>query len=134
MNETAGRAQKQWLVPLILGDIVVFLIFAYIGKSAHAHSIDPLGLFITAAPFLISWLAIGSFMGVYKPQAYESIKQSAKKTAIVWTIACLVGHTARSLTLGKGIDPVFLLITFISVMILMQIWRLGFTWMLARKR
>jgi hypothetical protein len=113
---------------LILGDILVFLIFSVIGRRSHGEATGTAILQVigTAAPFAIAWFIVSPFFGLFKRKVVVSPKQVAWRTAVAWLIAWLIGLTIRSLYL-KYFPPVtFALITLISNMFFLLIWRWPF--------
>ncbi len=119
---------------LIAGDIIVFLLFAYIGRSAHGHEITPLGVIGTASPFFLAWLAIGAVTGAFRPAAYGSVGQAAKKTLLTWIIAGPVALVARAWYLGSGFFWTFAAITIVTNAVFLLIWRIAFALAAGRTR
>lgn len=112
---------------LLLGDLFVFLLFAYVGKSSHQMEITWLGLIETAAPFILGWFVVGYFTGIFKPSAYASFGQAIIKTALTWLVAGPVGLALRAIIFQEGFDLTFAIVTMISIAIFMMVWRTIYT-------
>ncbi|MBO8162652.1 MAG: DUF3054 domain-containing protein [Brevibacillus sp.] len=120
------------LTTVILGDFIAFLLFAYIGKTAHAQTVTLLGVLETAAPFFLSWLFVGWLFGVFQPEAYRTAAAAAKKTLFVWIIAGLAGLALRSILLLRIPDWPFMVITLVTIGVLLLLWRTAYAWLARR--
>ncbi|UFJ42313.1 DUF3054 domain-containing protein [Brevibacillus humidisoli] len=121
-------------IVVILGDLLAFLLFAYIGKASHAHQITLLGIVETAAPFFLSWLFVGWLLKVFQPAAYQSVAIAAKKTLMVWLFAGIAGLALRSILLLHIPDWPFMVITMVTIAIFLLVWRTVFAWAVHRSR
>jgi hypothetical protein len=112
---------------LLLGDLFVFLLFAYVGKSSHQMEITLLSIIETAAPFILGWFVVGYFTGIFKPAAYASLGQAIIKVALTWLVAGPIGLVLRAILFQEGFDFTFVIVTMISIAIFMLVWRTIYT-------
>jgi hypothetical protein len=117
---------------LVIGDILVFLIFAAIGRRSHGET-SGLGailqIALTAAPFAIGWFLVSPWVGAYKRNLETQPKQMAVRTALAWVASWPVGMALRGIFVDHGIPPwTFALIALISNMVFLLVWRVPFAW------
>jgi hypothetical protein len=111
---------------LALGDTLVFLIFAWIGRSSHREPVGAVALPAvagTAAPFLVAWFLVAPFMGAYRPAPGTSRRTMLGRTALTWMIAGPLGLVLRAAILRRGIPLSFALITLLTNLTLLLAWR-----------
>ncbi len=133
-SDAIGGTTVGKTIVLLLGDVLIFLLFSYIGKISHSIPVTVLGLLETAAPFLLAWLLLAWPMKGYQPEAYQSVAAAAKKTLLVWLIAGFAGLALRAAYVGHIPDWTFVAITMLTVAILLLLWRLAFAWAVNRAR
>ncbi len=137
VNETVASARKgvnaqatrpQRTAILVVGDIIVFLIFAAIGRRSHSEAGNVLGIAITALPFAIAWFLVSPFVGAFKRGLEYSTGKMSLRTLLAWLAAWPVAMLFRGIFVDKGVPPwTFALITLISNTILLQAWRVPFS-------
>lgn len=117
------------LTLLIVGDIMVFLIFAILGRRSHGEATG-LSAFInvlgTAAPFAIGWFIVAPFLGLFKREISSQPKRMAWKTALAWLIGWPIALLIRSLYLRYAPPVSFALISLITNMVFLLVWRWPF--------
>ena len=116
------------LVVLVVVDIVIFLLFATLGRASHAESLPLLGIAQTAAPFLLAWLAVAPMLGAYRPALLADPLPMAIRTFTAWVAACVLGLFIRSAWLQRDIILSFALVTFGVLTVLLVGWRTAFAW------
>ncbi len=112
---------------LYLGDVLVILLFAIIGRQSHnlATGIRGAGAtLLTAAPFLVAWLLVGSFLGAFRPLAWANLRSTLRATLLAFIPAYIVGVILRTLLLGRLSPPAFYLVTAGILASMLLIWRL----------
>lgn len=112
---------RLWL--LVLGDIAMLVLFAFLGQSEHKTLTTFGGTLATAAPFIISWLLVGFLTGLYKKEHYENHRTMFRRTLPVWLLGIPGGLGLRALYLGKGIPLSFFAVAMTSTFILLFAWR-----------
>ena len=125
----AGRIGRGWL--LAAGDFVVFILFAVLGRTGHGSfspNIPFLGPLATSAPFLLAWYAIAPFLGAYNPNHYSRPRLLTLRTIVAWLFAGPAGLILRALWLERPIPPSFAAIVLLGHLVLLFLWRLGFSW------
>ena len=115
---------------LVFGDIVVFLIFAAIGRRSHGEDAGMsavLQVVTTAVPFLIGWFLVAPFIGAFRRDIMADPLKMARRTALAWLAAWPVAMLLRGLLVDHAIPPwTFWLVAFLSNTIFLQIWRLPY--------
>jgi hypothetical protein len=117
----AGR-----LALLVAGDALAFLAFAAIGRASHSEAagIDALAqIAYTAAPFAAGWFLAAPWAGAFRATLYGRPQALAARTALAWLIACPIGLVLRALLLQREIPLSFAVVTFLSVLAIMLVWR-----------
>ena len=135
-EKTSGRSNAGWqrTAILVIGDMIVFLVFAIIGRRSHSETGDFLGPVITALPFAAGWFLVAPFVGAFKRGLERNTGQFALRTFLAWLAAWPVAMLLRGVFVDKAVPPwTFALITLISNTILLQVWRVPFS-LFFRKR
>ena len=143
VNETITSARKgvnaevarpQRTIILVIGDIIVFLIFAAIGRRSHSEAGNVFGIAITALPFAVAWFLVSPFVGAFKRGLEYSTGKMSLRTLLAWLAAWPVAMLFRGIFVDKGVPPwTFALITLISNIILLQAWRTLFSLFFKRR-
>jgi hypothetical protein len=93
-----------------LGDMVVLVSFAAIGRQSHAESNPLSAVLATAAPFVVAWSLVGSLAGVWVPQPRLPW---VGRTIIANGIACALALLIRAIWLHRDSIPwTFALVSF----------------------
>ena len=121
------------LAVLIGGDLLVLLLFTWVGRSSHSLSgVDIIAGLATAAPFIISWFAFAPWAGLFRAEISQNWQKFGPRLLAVWLIGGPLAGLLRAIFLGRpipeGIIPIFVLITMLVASLFMFIWRLGYSW------
>ncbi|MFO7168593.1 MAG: DUF3054 domain-containing protein [Chloroflexota bacterium] len=132
----APRTAGEWrrAAALAAGDTAALLVFAAIGRSSHgeAAGLDAaLQVAGTAAPFIAGWFLVAPALGAYG-RATAGVRPMLARTAICWLAAWPVSLLLRALALQRGIPLSFALVTFVTVLFILGVWRGLFAWLAAR--
>ena len=123
------------IIFLVIGDAIVFLVFALIGLSSHKEAIDPAKVVTTAAPFALGWFIVAPFVGAFSRKKTAKPGQMAFYTILAWLPSLVLGKTFRGITVDHKVPPPeFIVITLISNTIFLSIWRVPFAWLTRKKR
>ena len=122
---------------LIGGDLLVIISFVLIGRSSHSLSTtDIVADLTTALPFIIAWLLVTPWFGIYKSDVGQSWRKLVPRLIPAWAIAVPVGLVLRAVFLGRpipgGIIPTFALISMTYIGLVTLIWRLAYIWWINR--
>lgn len=116
---------------LAIVDTISLLIFAAIGKSSHSDdgTIDILAVFITAFPFITSWLSTSPITGTYSPDDRDTniISSTAIKIGKGWILAIPLGIALRGVIKGYVPPTPFIIITLISTFVILTVGRILFS-------
>ncbi|GIV99444.1 DUF3054 domain-containing protein [Roseiflexus sp.] len=121
---------------LVLGDVFALLIFAAIGRASHGEEAGLTALAQvaeTAAPFIVGWLAVAPLIGAYRADVTGAPPRMLTRTALTWLVAWPIGLGLRALIRQTTIPLSFALVTFITVLTIMILWRGAFTLIAARR-
>lgn len=112
----------KWWTALGL-DLLVVLVFATIGRLSHAEGADPVGIGVTAWPFVVALVGTTvALIGMNRPT------EQFLSGVIVWAGTLGFGMWIRA-NAGDGVQPSFVVVAGIFLAITMLGWRL-----LARRR
>jgi hypothetical protein len=123
-------------IVLILGDIAIFMFFAFTGRETHAPG--DANLIINALPtlltFLIVWFVIAALSRVYRSNVIANPRSALLCTLIAWIIAAPVAIAIRALLLSRTAIPwQFVAVTLGLVGALLLLWHGGLAWFLKRR-
>jgi hypothetical protein len=121
------------LAVLIGGDLLVLLLFTWVGRGSHSlPGTDIVAGLTTAAPFVVSWFVLAPWFGLFRVDISQSWQKFVPRILLVWLIGGPLAGLLRALFLGRaipgGIIPIFVLVTMTVASLFMLIWRLGYSW------
>ncbi|HLG62775.1 MAG TPA: DUF3054 domain-containing protein [Ktedonosporobacter sp.] len=121
-----GMSSLGRIAMLVVGDAIIFLIFSAIGRRSHneAAGFDALWqIALTAAPFALGWFLVSPFVGAFRRGLEMQPRKMITRTTLAWTAAWPVGLLIRGLTEQRVPPLSFALITLITNMVLLVLWR-----------
>ena len=122
-----GLADGVRLPLLIIGDAIIFIIFAAIGRRSHDEAAgisSLLQVIVTALPFAAGWFIVSPFVGAYRRGLEIKPRAMAGRTALAWLVSWPVAMALRGIFVDHGVPPLsFAIITLISNTILLLVWR-----------
>lgn len=114
---------------LVVGDVLVFLIFATIGRRSHGEENSLLYTFLVALPFLVAWFAVSPFIGAFKRGLEVNPRQMFVRTLLSWIAAWPIALILRGIFVDHQVPPpTFWIVSFISNFILLMLWRIPMAW------
>lgn len=129
---TSSNTQRTVL--LVIGDAIVFLVFAFIGVRSHKEAIDVVKVATTAAPFALGWFIVAPFVGAFSRKKTDAPGKMALYTVLAWLPSLVLGMTFRGLTVDHQVPPPsFMIVTLITNTIFLLIWRVPFAWLTRKK-
>ncbi len=125
------------IATLAVGDAIVFLIFAAIGRNNHGEASGLAAIpqiVLTAAPFAIGWFIVAPFIGVFRRKLADEPKAMAMRTALAWLLSWPVGLLLRWFFVDRLKNPptsidaftAFATVTFLFNMVVLLIWRVPY--------
>lgn len=150
-NTPAAPAQantRKYIVALVIGDIITFLVFAALGRRSHGEAAGLAAWFEvvqTAAPFILGWFIVAPFVGAYRLRKNAerrtpndqsvalSVPAMLQQTTLAWLAAWPLGLVLRALFLQRGIPVSFAIVTLLTNMVLLGGWRAVFAWLALRR-
>ncbi|MFJ4229533.1 DUF3054 domain-containing protein [Paenarthrobacter nicotinovorans] len=115
-----SSSTKSWLAAAA-GDLVLILVFAAIGRDAHARGDIISGAFITAWPFLV-----GALVGWLVLRVWRTPFSVWPSGVAVWLGAVGVGMLLRAAT-GQAVVLPFIIVALISLGVFLLGFRALFT-------
>lgn len=117
---------------LLLGDLLLFLIFSWLGRVTHQMPVD-LGIILwTTFPFAITWLLSAPTFGIYSTQVLKSKKQMFFRTSATVLISITLGIWLRAILIQHSFHWLFYVVTLLALLPLFSIWRVTYTWFYQR--
>jgi hypothetical protein len=116
---------------LLLGDVLIFVIFAVGGRATHGLPLDSnpvLTVLAVAAPFAVPWFALAALLGVFRAETIARVGPALFWTALTWLCAGSVGLVARSMILQRPLLPMFAAATLGLNAALLLAWHLTVCW------
>ena len=138
MPGSKGRANIGRIILLVIGDAIVFLIFAAVGRRSHGEAAG-ISSFLqvagTAAPFALGWFIVAPLVGAYRRRQTAGVRKMAQRTALSWIAAWPVALLFRGIAVDRAVPPLpFMLISLVSNMVFLEVWRVLFAWLSGLKR
>ncbi len=126
-----GMSNVQRIILLVIGDALVFLIFAAIGRRSHNEAVG-LSAFLettlTAIPFAAGWFIVSPFIGAFRRGLEMHPRAMVQRTLLAWLAAWPVCMVLRGIFVDHGIPPLtFAIITLIANTVLLLVWRWPFS-------
>jgi hypothetical protein len=122
-----GLSDGARLPLLIIGDALIFIIFATIGRRSHHEAAGLSSLvqvIITALPFAAGWFIVSPFIGAYRRGLEVRPRAMAGRTALAWLASWPLAMALRGIFVDHAVPPLsFALITLVSNTILLLVWR-----------
>lgn len=126
ITSTSNYQDLQNRPALAVTDALAIITFACIGRSNHGEALDVVALLGTAAPFLISWFAVSPFTGAFSRAATSSKTGVPKGIFLGWAVAIPLAIALRGVLKGAIPPAPFIMISLVSTMILLSIYRFAF--------
>ena len=121
---------QQALVSLVVGDILVFIIFAVLGDTSHGKLSGLASVFhsiVVALPFIAGWFLVSPFMGLFRRDILTQPRRMAIRTLLAWLPAWVIAMILRGIFVDHGVPaPVFMGIALVFNLALLEIWRWPF--------
>ncbi len=125
------RLPRWELVALFVGDLIVFLIFAALGRSSHGldagSGLSLRGVLNTAIPFMTAWLLVGILAGTYRGIAFYPLLRVVGLTLLASLLTAPLGAFLRATWLGRPVIWTFVLVSAAMITLMMLIWRVGWS-------
>src|SRR5579863_3227769 len=86
-EEVQGLSPIPRIVSLVVGDALIFLIFAAIGRSSHKESSNLWQIVLTALPFAAGWFLVSPFIGAFRRNIDVQPRTMSLRTALAWLAA-----------------------------------------------
>jgi hypothetical protein len=120
---------RQQTTLLVLGDCLVFIVFALIGLKNHEEGITANGIVRNAVPFGAAWLIAATFTGLYRPGWQHSDDGLLQKVGTAWLPAWALGLALRSLYVWHWPVAAFGGVVLITAGLMLVLWRTIAAWL-----
>jgi hypothetical protein len=108
---------------LAVGDVLALLAFSFVGRGNHDEGLDIFGITSTAAPFVLSWLAITPFLGAYSSESTASKGGVPGKLLPGWIVAVPLALALRGALKGYIPPTAFIIVSMVSTLGFISAWR-----------
>ncbi|QWC86868.1 DUF3054 family protein [Nocardioidaceae bacterium] len=117
------RGVSSWrpALPALAADLVAVVAFAAAGRQSHEPGSAVWTVATIAWPFAVAVVAAHVALALAVPRG--PAVGSVRGGAVVVATTFVVGMTLRGLS-GRGLDPAFLVVALLSLVVLMVGWRL----------
>jgi hypothetical protein len=130
--ERKGMSDRTRLISLVIGDLIVFLVFAAIGRRSHGEAVGLdalLQIVQTALPFAAGWFLVAPFTGAFRRGLENQPGKMLRFTLLSWIAGWAAGFIFRGIFVDYTVPPLtFAIVSFLSNAIFLLIWRLPFAW------
>ncbi|TCS95090.1 DUF3054 domain-containing protein [Hazenella coriacea] len=117
---------------LLLGDLLILLIFSWLGRVTHEMPVDMGIVLWTTFPFAITWLLVAPTLGIYSTTSLESKRQMFFRTSGTVFISITLSIWFRSILTQHPFHWLFYVVTLLALLPLFLIWRVTYTWIYQR--
>lgn len=93
-SKPRNKAESRRLWSILFGDVLVFIIFAVIGRQSHGEDTGLTAFFRviwTALPFALGWFIISPFVGAFRRELMGEPRKMAKQTLLAWIASWPLG-------------------------------------------
>ncbi|MCO6452968.1 MAG: DUF3054 domain-containing protein [Caldilineales bacterium] len=121
-------------IVLLVGDLLTITLFVLIGRDSHSMTSGWEGFLAalkTAGPFMLGWLVSAIALGGYRAAAWAGARAASLTLLKCYIPALILGSLLRALLLGRFSPPMFYVVTAVILFVMLFIWRLLFTFVLA---
>ena len=75
------------VIILIIGDVLVMLLFAWVGRRSHSLSTLDIGAWLkAAAPFIVAWFLVTPWFGLFRAEVSQQWRRLLPRLLIAWAI------------------------------------------------
>ncbi|GAC1342692.1 MAG: hypothetical protein NVS4B7_18960 [Ktedonobacteraceae bacterium] len=126
-TEPAKRSASWRIINLVIGDVIAFFVFAFLGRGSHGEATGLAAIpqiFLTAAPFAIAWFIVSPFLGAFRRDLTENPRKMLNRTLLAWICSWPLAMALRGIFVDHGIPPLsFAIVTLIFNTLLLLLWR-----------
>lgn len=115
------------------GDVLVLLLFAGLGKSAHHERAGLFGAAGVAAPFIAGWFSAALPLGAFRLPSLTAPGRAAHVAAPAWLTGGLIGLAVRSLVEGRAVPLTFAGVALGFNLVTLTGWRVLLAWIVSRR-
>ncbi|MFB6118447.1 DUF3054 domain-containing protein [Halosegnis sp.] len=120
------RFDRDWATgATLVGDLLCIGLFVSLGALRHPEA-GPLYVRVPeiAAPFILGWLVVGAFVGVFTASELTGTRTVAGRAALAWVGATAVAQTLRATPfVPGGTAPAFVVVSLVVGGTLLVTWR-----------
>lgn len=118
---------KGYVTILAIGDALVFLAFAAIGRGSHGEASGLAAIpqvIETALPFIVGWFLVAPWLGAYRRELAANPRKMAGRTLLAWVCSWPVTMALWGIFVDHGIPPLsFATVTLLFNAVLLLVWR-----------
>jgi len=118
----------------VIGDIVIILLFAAVGRSSHHEAGGVLTTLAIAAPFLAGWFLAALWTRPYARPAFRSARNAVIITLRTWMPGGIMGLIIRSIVEWHVTPLTFVIIALGFNGVLLCAWHAALARLASRQR
>lgn len=104
MESGSASGSRNWSdvvrrTDLAFGDLMAFVLFAYIGRASHGNATVDAVVLKTAAPFIAAWFVVSPLAGAYTREATHNFSKAVTALLPSWALAVPAGLGIRGSSL-----------------------------------
>lgn len=123
---------RRRVITLVIGDAIVFLVFASIGQNSHGEPLSVPNIIFIAIPFALGWFLVSPFVGAFRADIVSNPRRMANRTIQAWFLSWPVAMALRWLLVDRTHNTPFIsFLTFAFVVLVINVvilllWRWPF--------
>lgn len=127
--------RRRWAWPLVVGDVLAFVVFSAIGRRDHGEATNIASVLGTAAPFVAGWLLVAPLAGAFPSERrLTALRPFLAATALAWLCTWPVALLIRAIVLQRGIKVGFAIVALVANAVFLLAWRGAYGLYRARAR
>jgi len=127
-------AHNRLLAPLVVGDIVAWVVWLAAGLATHRMRDNLLANGVRiAAPFVIGWAVAALLTRAYDLRLLRQPRLFFARSVLCWLVAVGIGLGLRATLFGDGFVPIFAAVTVAFTALFVLGWRAVFVWVGRRR-
>lgn len=123
---------RRRVITLVIGDAIVFLVFASIGQNSHGESLSVSSIIFIALPFALGWFLVAPFVGAFRGDIVSDPRRMTNRTIQAWFLSWPVAMALRWLLVDRTHNTslisflTFALVVLLVNTVILLLWRWPF--------
>jgi len=123
---------RRRVITLVIGDAIVFLVFASIGQNSHGEPLSVPSIIFVALPFALGWFLVAPFVGAFRGDIVSEPRRMTNRTIQAWFLSWPVAMALRWLLVDRTHNTslisflTFALVVLLVNTVILLLWRWPF--------